>query len=101
MGAAKVARRGMAGAGCDGFYEDARTSVRFGGNTSDSFEVKVGLHQGSVLSPLLFVIVMNATSSGVTSGLLHVYEILYADDLALIAENEAELEEKLNHGTGA
>ena len=74
-------------------YEDAKTSVRFGGEASESFDVKVGLHQGSVLSPLLFVIVMNATSSGVASGLP--YEILYADDLALIAESEAELQEKL------
>ena len=32
--------------------------VRTDGGDSDSFDVKVGLHQGSILSPLLFVIVM-------------------------------------------
>ena len=30
---------------------------------SKGFEVKVGMHQGSALSPLLFVIVMEATST--------------------------------------
>ena len=39
-------------------YEDARTVVRTADGDSDSFAVKVGLHQGSVLSPLLFIIVM-------------------------------------------
>ena len=70
-------------------YSDARTSICFGGNTSDSFDVKTGLHQGSVLSPLFFVIVLNAVSAGITTGLP--FEILYADDLVLIADNEEEL----------
>ena len=30
---------------------------------SESFEVKVGLHQGSVLSPLLFAAVMDGVSN--------------------------------------
>ena len=34
-------------------YDEARTSVRTGSGNSESFWVKVGLHQGSVLSPLL------------------------------------------------
>jgi len=38
-------------------YEGAQTVVRTTGY-SKAFNVKVGLHQGSVLSPLLFVIVM-------------------------------------------
>ena len=41
---------------------------------SEAFEVKVGLHQGSVLCPLLFVIVMVAVCGEVMEGLL--YEIL-------------------------
>jgi len=39
-------------------YEGARTVVRTTEGDSKAFNVKVGLHQGSVLSPLLFVIVM-------------------------------------------
>ena len=36
-------------------YERARTAVRTKQGYSTEFEVKVGVHQGSVLSPLLFV----------------------------------------------
>ena len=36
--------------------------VRTVDGNSSSFEVKVGMHQGSTLSPLLFVIVMEAIS---------------------------------------
>jgi len=39
-------------------YEGAQTVVRTTEGDSKAFKVKVGLHQGSVLSPLLFVIVM-------------------------------------------
>ena len=41
--------------------------------------MKVGLHQGSVLSPLLVAAVMNVVSSEARSGLPS--ELLYADDL--------------------
>jgi len=36
-------------------YEGAKTRVRVGLQLSEEFEVKVGVHQGSALSPLLFV----------------------------------------------
>ena len=39
-------------------------------------------HQGSVLSPLLFAVVMNAVSSEARSGLPS--ELLYADDLVIM-----------------
>ena len=42
-------------------YVGARTVVRTVHNNSDSFDIKVGMHQGSALSPL-FVIVMEAIS---------------------------------------
>ena len=56
---------------------------------SESFEVKVGLHQGSVLSPLLFAAVMNVVSSDVRNGLPS--ELLYADDLVLMAPTMEQL----------
>ena len=36
-------------------YEDATTKVRLNGRESNTFSVEVGVHQGSVLSPLLFI----------------------------------------------
>jgi len=47
------------------------------------------MHQGSALSPLLFVIVTEAISR-------EFRELLYADDLAVIAETEEELVTRLN-----
>lgn len=74
-------------------YEEAWTVVRTEDGDSEGFEVKVGLHQGSVLSPLLLLIVMEAVTSDVRGGLL--WELLYADDLVLMAESMEELLEKL------
>ena len=36
--------------------------VRVGEGYSEEFEVKVGVHHGSVLSPLLFIIMLEALS---------------------------------------
>ena len=51
-----------------GMYANARSRVRVGEGYSEEFEVKVGVHQGSVLSPLLFIIVLEALSQEFRSG---------------------------------
>ena len=45
-----------------GMYANARSCVHVGEGYSEEFEVKVGVHQGLVLSPLLFIIVLEALS---------------------------------------
>jgi len=65
-------------------YSDAKTVVRTVYGNSKSFEVKVGMHQGSALSPLLFVIAMEAICREFRVALP--WELLYADHLAVIAE---------------
>ena len=75
-------------------YTGAKTVVRTVYGNSKGFEVKVGMHQGSALSPLLFVIVMEAISREFRVALP--WELLYADDLAVIAETEEELIKRLN-----
>ncbi len=41
------------------FYEEVSACVRISGETSEYFEIKVGLRQGYVLSPWLFNIYMD------------------------------------------
>jgi Reverse transcriptase (RNA-dependent DNA polymerase) len=74
-------------------YEGAMTAVRVKNSECEGFGVKVGVHQGSVLSPLLFIIVLEAISRQFRAGLP--FELLYADDLVLMAESEELLLEKL------
>ena len=62
------------------FYTEACTVIRTDARQSESFEVNVGLHQGSVLSPLLVAVDMDVVSSGLPS------KLLYADSLVLMAD---------------
>jgi hypothetical protein len=41
-------------------YKGVTTAVKMKDGDSNGFEVKVGVHQGLVLSPLLFITVMEA-----------------------------------------
>jgi len=75
-------------------YTGAKTVVRTVYGNSKGFEVEVGMHQGSALSPLLFVIVVEAISREFRVALP--WELLYADDLAVTAEIEKELIKRLN-----
>ena len=68
-----------------GMYSNARSRFLVGEGYSEEFEVKVGVHQGSVLSPLLFIIVLEALSREFRCGVP--WEDLYADDLVIIAES--------------
>jgi len=70
-------------------YTGAKTVVRTVYGNSSGFEVKDGMHQESSLSPLLFVIVMEAIAREFRVALP--WELLYADDLVVIAENEEDL----------
>jgi len=75
-------------------YTGAKTVVKTAYGNSNGFEVKVGLHQGSALNPLLFAIVMKALSREYKVALP--WELLYADDLVVIAETEEDLIKRLN-----
>ena len=50
-------------------YEGLRTKVRVGSWTSDEFGVRVGVHQESVLSPLIFAIVIDVVTEHAIEGL--------------------------------
>ena len=73
-------------------YELSNSPVRVKNIVGSKFSVKVGVHQGSVLSPLLFIMVIEALSREFRSGLPR--ELLYADDLVIIANSLEEPEER-------
>ena len=50
-------------------YDGATTAVKLRDGVSKEIGVKVGVHQGSVLSPLLFTIVLEAVSRKFRCGL--------------------------------
>ena len=74
-------------------YRDVKTRVRSGAGTTEGFEVKVGLHQGSALSPFLFNIVFNVLTRGVRQGVP--WSMMYADDVVLCGETSGKVERLL------
>ena len=73
-------------------YERAKTRVRVGSVYSEEFKVKVGVDQGSVLSPLLFALVVDVIKENARRGVVN--ELLYADDLVLISKTMEDLKER-------
>ena len=60
-------------------YKGCKTAVSVDGELSSSFSVKVGVHQGSGLSPLLFIMVMDVLTEDVKDRSL--MELLYAHNI--------------------
>ena len=60
--------------------------VGVSGQYSKDFVIGVGMHQGSVLSPLLFILLLEALSCEFRTGVP--WELLYTDDLVLIADTQ-------------
>ena len=93
----EVVRWAMRKPGVDGWlirmvvalYADDCAVVKADAGLGERFDVKVGLHQGSALSPLLFAIVMDVVSSEARNGLPT--ELLCADDLVLMAPTVEQL----------
>ena len=73
----------------ESMYEKTTATVVVGEEASEEFEVKIGLRQSSVLSPLLFIAVLDLTT---------MEKLLYADDLA--ANGKQELQETLEEWNG-
>ncbi|XP_046851166.1 uncharacterized protein LOC124444598 [Xenia sp. Carnegie-2017] len=72
-------------------YEGVEAVVTEEGVRSGVFEVKVGVHQGSVLSPLLFACVMDVLTEGVRRK--GCWCLLYADDIVLVSESKQKVME--------
>ncbi|KAK3525514.1 hypothetical protein QTP86_033482 [Hemibagrus guttatus] len=74
-------------------YERSRTVVRCAVGQTVEFNVEVGLHQGSALSPFLFAIVMDQLSEEVRQE--SPWTMMFADDIVICSESREQVEENL------
>ena len=78
----------------EAMYERTKGRVVVGSGLSEEFPVNIGSRQGSALSTLLFIIVMELICRKInTKDILG--KMMYAYDLAIIAESKQELQEVL------
>ena len=79
-------------------YEDMNCKIAHAGQLSESFEVKIGVRQGCLLSPFLFLLVidwiMKIATTGRNNGIqwihwTHLGDLDFADDLALLSHNHS------------
>ena len=74
-------------------YEGSKTVVRCAVGTTEHFKVKVGLHQGSALSPFLFAVIMDRLTDKVRRE--PPWTMLFADDIVIGEETREEVEGRL------
>ncbi|GJN30394.1 hypothetical protein PR202_gb18697 [Eleusine coracana subsp. coracana] len=74
-------------------YRDARTCVRTCDGDTNNFPIKIGLHQGSALSPYLFALVMDEVTREIQSDVP--WCMLFADDVVLVDESRDGVNRKL------
>ena len=74
-------------------YKGIKAVVRCAIGTTESFKVKVGLHQGSALSSILFAVIMDRLTDEVRREPL--WTMLFADDIVICEETREEVERRL------
>ena len=83
----------------EGTYEKTTARVVVGEGASEESGVNIGLRQGSVLSPLLSIAVLDLISrETVVKDAMK--KLLYADDLALVVNGKQELQETMEEWNG-
>jgi hypothetical protein len=87
-------------------YNQCKSAILTPFGLTDWFTSDLGTRQGAVLSPLLFSLLVNPLADllksqgfGVHLGDIHIACLLYADDLVLIADSEAQLRDMLETAT--
>ena len=74
-------------------YDGSTTAVRCAVGVTEGFEVKVGLHQGSALSPCLFAMMMDRMTDDIREEAP--WTMMFADDIVICSESKEQVEEKL------
>ena len=84
-------------------FQDMSCKITHAGQLSESFEVKTGVRQGCLLSPFLFLLVidwiMKTTTTGRNNGIqwtlwTQLDDLDFADDLALLSHNHSQMHDK-------
>ena len=75
-------------------YKDGKTQIRTPAGRSESFTVKVGVHQGSSLSPFIFTTVMHTTSDNVRKRAPE--NMMFVDDVVLRGKKRHDVEDQLD-----
>ena len=75
-------------------YKESKTVVRCAVGTTESFKVKVGLHQESALGSFLFAVIMNRLTDEVRRE--PPWTMLFADDIVICKETREEVEQSLD-----
>ncbi|KAI8431531.1 hypothetical protein MSG28_016031 [Choristoneura fumiferana] len=75
-------------------YDDVSTQIKSPAGISDPFYVRVGVHQGSTISPLLFNLTMDYITKNIQAEIP--WCMLYADDIVLVAKKASELQNTFN-----
>jgi Reverse transcriptase (RNA-dependent DNA polymerase)/Endonuclease/Exonuclease/phosphatase family len=74
-------------------YNNVTSNVRCAVGTSPAFNISVGVHQGSALSPLLFILCMDTITADIQSP--HPWSLLYADDVFNADATRAEVQRQV------
>jgi hypothetical protein len=87
-------------------YNQCKSAISTPSGLTDWFTSDLGTRQGAVLLPLLFSLLVNPLANllksqgfGVHLGDIHIACLLYAEDLVLIADSEAQLRDMLETAT--
>ncbi|KAJ8704581.1 hypothetical protein PYW07_011769 [Mythimna separata] len=75
-------------------YRDSVSFVQTAVGESNVFPISVGVHQGSALSPFLFNVVLDVVTANIQDQ--PPWLMMYADDIALVNQNKAHLERRVN-----
>ena len=84
-------------------FQDMSCRIAHAGQLSESFEVKTGVRQGCLLSPFLFLLVidwiMKTTTTGRNNGIqwtlwTQLDDLDFADDLGLLSHNHSQMLDK-------